>query len=321
VPETLDLQLGVVRDIPGGGMIAFADDAIWAVDPKDRGETTGVVNGDVYRLDPRTAQTTDKVQHARGGFPAGGEGALWLVNSEFGETVTRIDFRNLGVAVFRTSDSEDPSPEAVAVTTGAVWVGNNHDGTVVRVDPRTLEVTDLIRLTEPGAFGVRGQAATDGQSVWFGISRTGEIVRIDAATRREVSRLRLPQVAHEHIEPGFDPSELSVPEFLVVSGDLLYASTVDHVYVIDVATSGRERIVHDFVVGGFWAVALAADEYGTVWGLRQAPMEILRFATDGQSVAGRKPLDDLDGVVARLAVGGGAVWVRAPGQVRRYAVG
>src|SRR6476619_6953020 len=41
VPELGDVRLDVTRDVPGGGMIAFADDAVWAVDPKDRGETNG----------------------------------------------------------------------------------------------------------------------------------------------------------------------------------------------------------------------------------------------------------------------------------------
>lgn len=66
-------------------------------------------------------------------------------------------------------------------------------------------------------------------------------MRIDAAKRQEISRITLPQVKHERIEPGFGPSELTVPEYLVVAGDRLYASTVDHGYVIDVATPGAEH--------------------------------------------------------------------------------
>ena len=266
-----DWVVGRTLAAPGMGTAVFADGAVWAVDRKDGGFTGDVPNGDIYRIDPASGKTTATVEHARGGFPTVGLGAIWLVNAEFGQTVTRVDLKTLKADRFRTSTTEDPVPEAVVVAHGNVWVGNNHDGTVAVVDPATLTVTRTIRLTEPGGFGVRGKAATDGTSVWFGISRTGEIVRIDAATATEVSRIRLPQVPHTHLPEGLAATDASVPEQLVVVGDRLYASTVNHLYAIDISTIGSERIVADLAVDDPAATVITPGEHGDLWALVRGP--------------------------------------------------
>jgi YVTN family beta-propeller protein len=317
-----DWVVGRTLAAPGMGTAVFADGAVWAVDRKDGGFTGGVPNGDIYRIDPSSGNTTAKVEHARGGFPTVGLGAIWLINAEFGETVTRVDLKTLKAERFRTSATEDPAPEAIAVAHGDVWVGNNHDGTVAVVDPATLTVTRTIRLTEPGGFGVRGKAATDGTSVWFGISRTGEIARIDAATATEVSRIRLPQVPHTHLPEGMAATDASVPEQLVVVGDRLYASTVNHLYAIDVSKAGSERILADIAVSDPTATIITPGDGGDLWALVRGPSRLIRIDGATANLLGALPVDlhdegPIDQVsgAADMATGAGSIWIRIPNGV------
>ena len=192
------------------------------------------------------------------------------------------------------------------------------------VDPATLTVTRTIRLTEPGGFGVRGKAATDGTSVWFGISRTGEIVRIDAATATEVSRIRLPQVPHTHLPEGLAATDASVPEQLVVVGDRLYASTVDHLYSIDVSKTGSERIVADLALDSSTATIITPGDGGDLWALVTGPARLLRIDAATADLLGALRVDLHDGGPTKpvsgradLVAGGGSVWIRVPDGVIR----
>ena len=90
-----DWVVGGTLAAPGMGTAVFADGAVWAVNRKDGGFTGDVPNGEIYRIDPSSGKTTATVEHARGGFPTVGLGAIWLVNAEFGQTVTRVDLKTL----------------------------------------------------------------------------------------------------------------------------------------------------------------------------------------------------------------------------------
>ena len=316
-PKMRDYVVARTLAAPGMGSTVFGDGAIWAVDRKDGGFTGDVPNGDIYRIDPASGKTTATVEHARGGFPTVGLGAIWLINAEFGETVTRVDLKTLKTDRFRTSTTDDPAPEAIVVAHGDVWVGNNHDGTVVVVDPATLTVTRTLQLTEPGGFGVRGKAATDGTSVWFGISRTGEIVRIDAATGTEVSRIRLPQVAHNRLPEGMEATDASVPEQMVAIGDRLFVSTVNHLYAVDISSIGGERIVADFTVDDPGVTVITSDEHGDLWALAPGPVRLVHIDPVTSDVLGVMSVDVGDEVhvdpatgLADLAVGAGSAWIR-----------
>jgi len=305
---------GQTIEAAGDGHIVFADGHVWAVNRKDGGFTGNTPNGEIYRIDPQTGVIVDTVEHARGGFPAVGLGAIWYVNAEHGQTVTRVDLGSLTADRFPTSTTEDPVPEAVVVAGGWVWVGNNHDGTVAKVDPETSEVVQTIVITEPGEFGVRGKAATDGTSVWFGISRTGEIVRLDATTGREVSRMRLPLVPHQQLPPELSQAESSPPEQMVFAGQRLWALTLDHIYVIDVETISEERIVADIPTGP-WKPVLTVDDDGEVWSFMNEPVGLFRIDAETAQVVGRVPLDIPADSFRDIAGGGGSLWVRLDGGV------
>lgn len=308
-------------EVPDSGAIAYGGGSLWVTSVKEdeNGDRTGKLN----QVDPETGELIATIEDVFGGFPAVGEGALWLITAERRQSVIRVEFPTREVSEFKTSSGEDPTPEAVVVTPGAVWVGNNHEGTVAKVSPDTLEVVKTIRLTEPGAFGVRGKAATDETSVWFGISRTGEIVRIDAASAQEVSRIRLPMVDHPNAPPDLNPSDLSAPEQLVVVGNRLYASTHDHIYVIDISQVGKERIVADLPIGQFFGPAL--DVGGdVVWALTPEPLSLYRLDTTTNTIGGRLPIDikaNPFGLAPGLTVVGDKVWVRVPDHLIEIGLG
>jgi peptide/nickel transport system substrate-binding protein len=77
-------------------------------------------------------------------------------------------------------------PRAVAVGAGSVWVANNFDGTVSRIDPRTNAVTATIP-TGRGPSGV----AVDGETVWVANDLDASLTRINPATDRVVLKIRL----------------------------------------------------------------------------------------------------------------------------------
>jgi YVTN family beta-propeller protein len=68
-------------------------------------------------------------------------------------------------------------PVGVVAGHGAVWVANTGDGTVSRVDPRTSRVTATIRV----GSGPRGLAVAD-DGVWVANSLDDTVSRIDPAT-------------------------------------------------------------------------------------------------------------------------------------------
>ena len=75
-------------------------------------------------------------------------------------------------------------PEAIAVGEGAVWVADSGDDAVVRVDPKTNSVTTTIDVGKaPSAIAVGAHA------VWVVNSGDGTVSRIDPATNREDERI------------------------------------------------------------------------------------------------------------------------------------
>jgi hypothetical protein len=326
VPELAGWHVARTIDVPGNGCMTYGAGALWVVDRADGGFTGDLPNGDIYKVDPETGETLARIEHARGCFPTVGEGGLWLINAEFGQTVTRIDLETNEVTRFRSSDSEDPVPEAVVTTPGAVWVGNNHDGTVAKADAKTLKVLKTIRVVpsaSDGGGGVRGGATTDGTSVWFPVTDTREIVRIDAQSAEIVSRMELPIVEHPDRPATADITDerLSAPVYLLVVGDRLYASSASHVYAIDISNPGAERIVADIPVEGWLVpvIGFSDRDSQTLWALQSEPTVLLKIDLAINRVVGRLLIPtapDRTGLLqAQLAVLPDAIWLRVPGQM------
>jgi YVTN family beta-propeller protein len=128
-----------LADVPLG--LAVADDSVWVAAPP----TSRVIS-----LDPTTGSITGSVRvdnlsyGAAGGYVnasiAVDSSSVWAPS---GRTVTRID--RLSLATIKKIHTSE-STIGVAVGLGSVWVANNLEGTVSRIDPRTNRVVDTIKV-------------------------------------------------------------------------------------------------------------------------------------------------------------------------------
>jgi class 3 adenylate cyclase len=110
--------------------IAATKDAVWAAD---------VLAGAVVRFDPVDLRQVGKPIEIRGSIDqifARGD-YLWVLDRQSG-VVTRITSSDTAGRPARVGDAATD----MAVGPDAVWVGD-HDGSLFRVDPLTLEVSDL----------------------------------------------------------------------------------------------------------------------------------------------------------------------------------
>lgn len=306
--------LSVVRevDVPASGFVVFARGSVWAVarsfDELDR-ESTKPPPGAMYEIDEASGKILHKIGHAVGGFPAVGEGAIWLCTL-WGQQLTRVDLETRAVERFRSSNMAEYEPEAVVTTPGAVWVGNNWAGEVAKVDARTLKVIDRIAVSDGTEIGPRGVAVSDGTSVWFPLSPSSEVVRIDARTDRQISRM--------DIGEGY-------LDALNLDGDTLYAGPPGRLVKIDVREPGKERVTAAAPISGILAIE---HGFGSLWVLRSdvAPdadntfstAELLRVDPGSLAIQARLPLTDASGGVA---VGDQGIWVRVNGKVLEVAPG
>jgi YVTN family beta-propeller protein len=102
-------------------------------------------------------------------------------------------------------------PAGVAVAAGSVWVTNDVDNTVSRIDPATGEVTDTIALHGAGYPDPTFVAVSD-DALWVASRSTGTISRIDLRTGELAATLSVPGdvlglVVHGTAlwVPSFDP--------------------------------------------------------------------------------------------------------------------
>jgi YVTN family beta-propeller protein len=166
--------------IPNSGGVGVGAGSVWTI---DRGQTR------LVRIDPVANGVVAQIPGVVGAAPVVGENAVW-VPSAIANRLFRADFTGM-VTEIATGPSADEWPIAAVVTGGAVWVGNHHSGTIVRVDPRTNTVVASVRWGEHANGGIYHMAA-DGSSIWVTASRTSDVSEIDAATNAVVRRTPVP---------------------------------------------------------------------------------------------------------------------------------
>ena len=182
------------------------------------------------------------------------------------------------------------APSAVAVGPSGVWVVNGHDGTVSRVDPVRRTLTDTIGV---------GEAATDvavtESDVWVSTIEPPTVVRIDA--RLSSVGDRIPVAVR-----GVGRARLAAGAGSIwVARDLVSLERV---------SPGAARVTARFPLkasGGGIAVGL-----GAVWVPTLFPRGLVRVPLDGS----RSHRLSSRGVVADVAVAGGAVWLAIPQEDR-----
>jgi DNA-binding SARP family transcriptional activator len=166
------------------GAVAIGDDGVWVADSR---------RGLVVRLAPGYGEQTARIAYRRttvarpnvGGFRldptslAAGAGAVWLTDGS-------ARLRRLDPRTSRTTSIAAPRPlDGVAVGAGAVWAFSARPAAVVRVDPRTNAVTDVIPIVSrrgadaPFPIGI----AANSLGVWVLNGNTATVTRIDPQQR------------------------------------------------------------------------------------------------------------------------------------------
>lgn len=264
------------------------------------------------------------------------------------EPVPTPDVTGIGTLAAIIPTSADPWD--VALAAGSVWVSNEVDGTVSRIDPATNEIVATIAIGEsgPGGAGASWLAATD-EAVWVVNENALAIARIDPSTNEVVGTIDLPSgtptafavsgIAYGHgslwvtdassnarlvrlnPETGAVEAEIAVdvPQGVAVSADAVWVSNYEANTVtrIDPATN---QIVAAIQVGGA-PVDLEVSE-GTAWIGNRSSGSVSRIdATINEVVATIDiflPGSSSQRVQpAALAVGAGAVWVTDRGALYR----
>jgi streptogramin lyase len=170
------------------GPVAFGAGSVWSVDAHERV---------VSQRDPEDGRVMDTIspeELARGrlgeqirdlGAPVAlrfGQGALWVLlegragagHPDSGPLV-RIDPRRVSV----TGTAKVGDNLAVDVGAGGVWLVNAQDAAVLRVDPGTLAVVDVIDLPDIASAITSGPAG-----VWVLDQASGTVSRIDPVDGR-----------------------------------------------------------------------------------------------------------------------------------------
>jgi class 3 adenylate cyclase/streptogramin lyase len=179
---------------------------------------------------------------------------------------------------------EDPGP--IVEGTGAIWVGNESDETISRIDPASRRVVKTF-----GVGPIDGLASGQG-SIWIASAGEGIVRRVDPSTNSIVESLRFrpQQEASEGI-----PVAMAFGEGGLWIGDRNSFSLLR----IDPAT-GRTRRTPDVD-----AKALALGR-GSVWVVSYANQEVVRIDSETGSIAAHIPVPaDPSGI----AVGDRAIWV------------
>jgi YVTN family beta-propeller protein len=173
--------------------IAAGARVLWAAD-----------HGVVSRFDAARGRVTAKVEVENWSASrlAVGAGAVWALA---GNAVERIDPASARpVLSIPVAGSPGPTPNAVAVGRGAVWVANRvvpppsgvlghlqviqpaTPGTVTRIDPRTNAVTATISV---GRYS--NSIAVGAGAVWVANRDDGTLSRIDPSTNRVVATIHV----------------------------------------------------------------------------------------------------------------------------------
>jgi YVTN family beta-propeller protein len=265
----------VTSDVPVGSRpvaVVVGEGAVWAANADD---------GTVSRIDPKTHNVVKTI--GIGGDVsdlADGFGSIWVAGGN-DSTLIRIDPGENAVErtlTFGGANELVPEPVFdVAIGAGAVWVTRgNH---VLRIDPRTNEVTKRIPVEPP-----TGLAVGEG-SVWV-TTRIDHVLRIEPQTGAKTASFSLPTTA---IAPVVGGGALWVIEEFLQPGNL-WALNPDTGEPSATLSGGPFPTDLAWGQGGLWSAGAGG---------------VLRIGKSGQRIA-RIPVGQQP---SGVAVGEGAVWV------------
>ena len=170
--------------------------ALWALEDRP---------GRLLQLDPSTlAPIPPPIRLSNGRTPglAAGDGHLWVTATDAGQ-ILRIDPATGAITRARVGGS----PIGIAVTSAVVWFADRSNGSVVRLDPRSLRpIGDPIQVGgKPTWLGVAGN------SVFVTDENAGTVARIDGHSGRQVGPpIQIAPAANGAVAPALAPSGRSV---------------------------------------------------------------------------------------------------------------
>jgi ABC-type branched-subunit amino acid transport system substrate-binding protein/DNA-binding beta-propeller fold protein YncE len=214
-----------------------------------------------------------------------------------GNGVAAIDSGGGGVVSFTESRT---APGNVAVGEGAVWVLNNEDQTVSRIDPDTQEVTETFETP-----GVPSELAVGEGALWIGIAGgKGETNVTVSVSRMDPDSGRITRTARLRGEGGVFP--VAGAPRLAVGAGAVWAINPDGSVARIEPNSGRVVDTID-VKGGAWTLA-AGDE--GVWLLgNEDPPGVTRV--DPRTNRVTQKIEVGANALLGVAVGAGSVWAAA----------
>jgi hypothetical protein len=135
-PTTMRTLANVNRPGPRPPSVVRGAGLVWTVDgDRDRLIATNPVSKRVFRTE---VVGTEPVAVAIG------FGAAWVANAGNG-SVTRVPLVGSNIETIGLNDQ----PSAIATGAGYVWVLSERSRKVIRIDPKTKQVTKIVRLTNP----------------------------------------------------------------------------------------------------------------------------------------------------------------------------
>jgi streptogramin lyase len=164
-PDTGE-PVGAARQVGRGvSGVAVGGKWVWVTNPG---------RGQLLRLDPGSGQVLRTVDlRGEPGPIALGGGRVWLAD-ETGRGITAVNSE--GAQVFRQGLPPQAPRLRLAYGAHGLWVANAEAGTVRRVDPRSLDSGDPVRV----AGGPAGITVAGG-FVWVANARSGRVSRVDPA--------------------------------------------------------------------------------------------------------------------------------------------
>jgi YVTN family beta-propeller protein len=174
------------------------------------------------------------------------------------------------------------APSGIAVGGGAVWVANNDNGTVSRVDP----AVDRVVQTIPVGNAPTGVAVGDG-SVWVANSSDGTLTRIDAVTGAVVKTVAL----------GAGATDVAVGAGAVWVSD----ERGDRVFRVDPQSDQVTTLIN--VGTGPTSIATG---FGSVWVANSLDGTVSRIDPQTNTVSATVAVGDGAG---GITLGAGGVWV------------
>jgi streptogramin lyase len=135
-PQTLQTLANDRRPGPRPTTVVRGAGLVWTVDgDRDRLIATNPVSRRVFRTEIVGSEPV---------AVAIGYGAAWVANSGNG-TITRVPLVGSNVETIGLNDQ----PSAIATGAGYVWVLSKRSRKVIRIDPKTKQVTKSVRLDNP----------------------------------------------------------------------------------------------------------------------------------------------------------------------------